>query len=296
MAETLILSALQVSDKDLKVLRSLLNLTAARAKARWEVSTAPGGEVTLVDVDTDDGAGLYANLTQNGNSKAVALTRQRGSSAPFVLHKPLRVAQLIRVLNELSVDTWSESGRRKWHPVIMVLDEAELPLAEHLRRHNWTRPVVLGGDSGQELFIDPGSGAWYSNASTQALATLLEHRLPAASARPLSSGELVARTEGLVRQNLAVLKWRAGLAQARGALHPDLASQASFMLPNVPPPALADTAYLRLARIMISRPVTFVELLDESGAEPEDAVEFLNACHACGFLLVHCAEPRTALG
>lgn len=292
MHETLTLSALQLTDKDLKVLRSLLKLTSARGTSNWIISTAPGGDASLVDVDDPRGEDLYAKLTNDAGEHAVALSKRRKFNGRFVLHKPLRARQLIKVLNTLSADAAAQSGRYDWHPGIMQFDGNALPMAEHLRRNSWSRPVVLTGEKGQQMVIDPGSGAWYSDAPGHQLAALLETRFPAESARPLSSGELVMLTRGLTRQNLSGLKWRAGLAESSGLLHPDLAGQASYMLPKVPPPAAADTAYSRLARILIREPVTFTDLLAESGAETEDAVEFLNACYACGFLLVQHAEQK----
>jgi len=101
-------------------------------------------------------------------------------------------------------------------------------------------------------------------------------------------------TEGLEQQNLANLKWRAGLALSSGALHPDLAGEIRFMLPQVPLQALSDTAYSRQARILIRKPVDADELAESATADRSDVAEFLNACYTCGFLLLDSSSDGSA--
>jgi len=286
MSEKLRLSTLNVSSKDLKVLRSLLGLSGGRSELDWEIASEHAkGDAVLVDVDNPDGAAAWPEVSHQ-RRPAAALTKRRNFTARHVLHKPIRSQQLKTLLSELSSSPGGSEADDEWPTLAFGDDSAELPLAEHLRRHNWDQPVMIGGDYVPALVIDPGSGVWYSSASDRELARLLRRHFGRSDARMLSSHELVEHTSGLEQQNLANLKWRAGLALSSGALHPDLSGPVRLMLPQVPLQALSDTAYSRQARTLIQEPVTKDELVEKSNTDRGDAAEFLNACHTCGFLLI----------
>jgi len=295
MVEALRLTTQFVSPKDLKVLRSLLGLSGAAAGADWQVAEGEDGDVLLVDVDHPDGAAAWPELSRGGRT-AVALSRRRQFAARLVLHKPIRSQPLLRVLKDALEAAENPDRDEGWPMLVFGDDDSELPLAEHLRRHHWDQPVLIGGDFLPELVIDPGSGVWYSSASDRELARLLRRHFRRAEARRLSSTELVSHINGLEQQNLANLKWRAGLALSSGALHPDLGGDVRFMLPQVPLQALSDTAYSRQARVLIREPVTADDLVDQSSADRGDVAEFLNACHSCGFLLLDGGQERSAQG
>lgn len=294
MAPTHRLSAFHLSSKDLKVLRSLLGLSGDQAGGTWVVDEdSDDGDAVLVDVDNPEGAALWPELSQQSRP-IVALTKRRDFPARRRMHKPIRSQQLIRVLSELSESEPESEGAAEWPVLAFGGDDDDLPLAEHLRRHNWDQPVMIGGDYLPELVIDPGSGVWYSSASDRELSRLLRRHFARDEARALDSRGLVEHSSGLEQQSLANLKWRAGLALSSGALHPDLAGDVRFMLPQVPLQALSDTAYSRQARILIKKPTTADELVSASGADKADVAEFLNACHACGFLLLDAVKSESA--
>src|SRR6056297_3676554 len=276
MSVSLRLSTLNVSSKDLKVMRSLLGLSGGKSDQNWEIDVdGDDGDAVLVDVDNPDGASVWPDVSQQ-QRPAVALTRRRDFPARLVLHKPIRSQQLMRLLTDLSSAPTVPNLEREWPILAFGDDDGELPLAEHLRRHNWDQPVMIGGDYLPELVIDPGSGVWYSSASDRELARLLRRNFARGEARSLASQELEEHTEELEQQNLANLKWRAGLALSSGALHPDLAGDMRFMLPQVPLQALSDTAYSRQARILIREPVGVDELAESAKADRSDVAEFLN--------------------
>jgi len=297
VTELLRFQAHHVSDKDIRVLRSLLGLAGSQTDLRVTVSEDDEGDVLLVDVDDVDGAEAWASLNR-GAVPVVALSKQREFPARFLLTKPIRSQPLIQLLSDLTLagdepgaDTVSAPA---W--AVMSFGDAVLPLAEHLRRHTWGSPVLLHDEGGAELIVDAGSGAWYSGASDRELAAMLARTLPASAGRTLSSVELIDHTNGLEQKNLTHLKWRAGLALTEGALHPDLAGGVRLMLPQVPLQALSDTAFSRQARLLIRGPMTADELAEESRADRTDVACFLNACHACGFLLIDAARPASANG
>lgn len=273
-----------------------MGLSGGKSEQSWEIDVdGDDGDAVLVDVDNPDGAAIWSEISQQ-ERPAAALTQRRDFVARRVLHKPIRSQQLLRLLAEFSgasIDPQIDNPKidnpqidDQWPTLAFGDDEGELPLAEHLRRHIWDQPVMIRGDNLPELVIDPGSGVWYSSASDRELAQLLRREFSSSEARALASNELMEHTEGLEQQNLANLKWRAGLALSSGALHPDLAGEMRFMLPQVPLQALSDTAYSRQARILISKPVGAEELAENASSERSDVVEFLNACYTCGFLLL----------
>ncbi|MDT8408181.1 MAG: hypothetical protein RQ741_01150 [Wenzhouxiangellaceae bacterium] len=286
MVEPLRFLALHVSSKDLKVLRSLLGLSGGNSQQSWTVADdADSGDAVLVDVDNPDGAAIWPEISQQ-QRLPIALSKRRDFPARLLLHKPIRSQQLIRLLADLSNVAQDPTDPDEWKVLAFGDDSAELPLAEHLRRHNWEQPVLVGGDYLPELVIDSGAGVWYSSASDRELARLLRRNFRRDEAQVLSSSELINHTNGLEQQSLANLKWRSGLALSSSALHPDLAGSVRFMLPQVPLQALSDTAYSRQARILIRQPMTASELVENARAGQDDVAEFLNACHACGFLLI----------
>lgn len=295
--ELLRFQARHVDEKDIRVLRSLVGLAGSKTNLRVTVSEDDEGDVVLVDVDDEQGSAAWPELNR-GPVPVVALSRRRDFPARFLLTKPIRSQPLIDLLTELGsaqAGAGEGSGSVAW-PVMAFGDDDALPLAEHLRRHTWNGPVMLGGDGRPELIIDTGAGCWYSGASDRELAGMLSHGIPASAGRILSSSELIDHTNGLEQQNLTSLKWRAGLALSEGALHPDLAGDVRLMLPQVPLQALSDTAYSRQARLLIRVPMTADTLLVESKADRADVTDFLNACHACGFLLLDTSGSATAHG
>ena len=275
-----------MSSKDLRVLRSLLGLSGGQSEQHWEIDPErDDGDAVLVDVDNPDGAAIWPEISQQ-NRPAVALTRRRNFPARRMLRKPIRSQQLLGLLRSLLEDSQSAGEEDEWPVLALGSDATALPLAEHLRRHTWDQPVMIGGDYLPELVVDPGAGVWYSSASDRELARLLRRQFGPDDAQPLASHELVEHTKGLEQHNLANLKWRAGLALSSGALHPDLAGSIRFMLPQVPLQALSDTAYSRQARLLIREPVGARELAEAAKADRGDVAEFLNACYTCGFLLL----------
>ncbi len=286
MAEPKILSVEQISNKDLMVLRSLIRLMGSDLSHSWELATSSeNADAKVVDVDSEAGTELWETLSRNGETP-VALSRDRDFPANRLLHKPLRSRQLISVLNQITDSTGDTGDRTSVRPMVLGLKPDNLPLAEHLRRGTWRQPFVFEGWQKPPVIIDPGSGAWYSKAGPDDLDALLGAILTPESGTPLSSAQLVEQTASLPQQPLSDLKWAAGLKQSTGGLHPDLMGEVSFMLTHVPRHARESERHLRLARALTGEACQFEELRDNSGEEPESIATFLNACHACGHLLV----------
>ncbi|MCC5866164.1 MAG: hypothetical protein JJU31_13655 [Wenzhouxiangella sp.] len=301
MAADLTLSALNVGPKDLMVMRSLLNLAGGRdGSESWQILEQLGGDVAIVDVDSEDGEARLEELNQL-SPLVIALTRRKDFSGRFVLHKPLRSREFLNLLTRLaSGDIGSapeaEAEPEKAEPVDLqsdwpAMDEFQngnYTLAEHLRRQTWKKPVVITHPGWPLVLIDPGSGAWFFDGSITDLSPpMFALSMPATAGVQVSSAELVDRVQGHRQRPLSELKWFSGLAQARGRLHPDLVGEVQFMLTQVPAEAMKNEQLHRLAQILIRGPIGIDELRDESGQAPETIMAFLNASYTSGKLLVN---------
>lgn len=303
MPASLTLSVLETGAKEIMVMRSLLNLAGSgEGQPGWQVVTEPGGEVTIVDVDTEAGRRQWEEITEVGQSP-IALTRSRDFEAEFRLSKPLRSRQFLDLLERLRQrqtevpDSVTEEPEAQVTPVWQAWEQREDPdiatLAEHLRRKTWSAAVELNHAGWPRLLIDPGSGSWYYDGSISDMTpAMFSEVLPATAGIPVSSDELARRAGTMERRSLSELKWFAGLAQSRGRLHPDLVDEVEFMLTQVPPQALDNEHFQRLAKILIRQPVTLDELHEDSGEAPTTVVSFLNACYTAGRLLLN--QPARA--
>lgn len=302
MPKSLTLSVLESGAKEVMVMRSLLNLAGSgEGQPGWQVVTEPGGDVTVIDVDSDAGSQRWQEMTDAGES-TIALTRKRDFDAEFRLSKPLRSRQFLDLLEDLRQRSTEavepvEEPERPVTPVWQAWEQRKDPdiatLAEHLRRKTWSVAVELSHAGWPRLLIDPGSGAWYYDGSISDMTpAMFAEVLPATAGVPVSSEELARRAGTMERRSLSELKWFAGLAQSRGRLHPDLVDEVEFMLTQVPPQALDNEHFQRLAKILIRQPVTLDELYSESGEAPATVVSFLNACYTAGRLLLN--QPARA--
>ncbi len=307
MSDRMILSALKVGPKDLMVMRSLLNLAGGRGAGQtWEVSEQVGGDVTLVDIDSDEGRETWKSLNELGQA-VIALTRNKDESVRFRLSKPLRSREFLDLLNKLASGDFSVEDEERfensapakvesiWQAMEVKERQGHFTLAEHLRRQTWKKPVVITHPGWPLLLIDPGSGAWFFDGSISELTPpMFAETLPATAGQSVSSADLVDRVQGHKQRSLSELKWFAGLAQSRGKLHPDLMGDVEFMLTQVPGEAMRNEQLHRLAQILIRGPQSIEALLEKSGQPPENVSAFLNACYTSGKLLVN-RNSRTAV-
>lgn len=295
--DELTISVLGVGAKDRMVMRSLLNLANGRGQGpRWKLVENGHGNLTVVDVDSENGLEAWSSLKSAKN--VIALSADKHFEAPARLLKPLRARDFFGVLERLSgvdqpqpvspsvqVPPESPTVRPQERPSAPVTGRT---LADHLRLQTWRGPIVLTHTGWPGLLIDPGSGAWFFDGSIGDLEPAQFARpIPDSAGVALSSAELVERVRGHRQRPLSELKWFAGLAQMPGKLHPELRGDVQFMLVQVPAEAMENESLHELAQIVLRGPITLSELIAQSG-QPEAHVQaFLNACHASGKLLIN---------
>jgi hypothetical protein len=291
MPDNMTLSVLHAGRKELTVMRSLLNL--AGSEPSWAVIDQPGGQYTVVDVDSPEGAEMWGSLERKD---VIALTRQPDFPADLKLRKPLRSREFLELLTQLSsgditsddadvveIDDDSAVAWESWD-----LQDERYPLAEHLRRGTWSTPVLLNEQGWPELIIDPGSGTWYyDGAISDMTPVMFAQPITESAGIALGSEDMVERTAGMHQRPLSELKWFAGLVQSRGRLHPDLVGQYEFMLTQVPPQAIDNPRFQGLAQALIRAPIGIDELHGQSGEAVETVAAFLNACYTTGRLLIN---------
>lgn len=311
--ESLMLSVLHATRKDRMVMRSLLNLIGGRAHGPdWQLLDEPGGDVTIIDVDSSEGEQSWNRLIHETGA-LIAMTRERGFEAPVVLNKPLRSREFLSLLEKVSGSgALPAASANRTQAMDQVSDapagspsdgaagaeagpgdedsvaEPGMTLAEHLRRQTWAGPVALTSPGWPVLLIDPCSGTWFFDGSIGDLdPTRFARPIPPSAGVALSNSELVERIQGHRQRTLSELKWYAGLAQLPGRLHPELRGQNQFMLTQVPPEAMKNKLLHQLARIALRGPIDFERLLAESGQPEANVSAFLNACFCSGKLLIN---------
>lgn len=286
-------------------MRSLINLISGRDSApNWTISEDPGGDVTIVDIDSAAGEQAYSGLA--GNTGAlVAFSRRSDFQAPVFLAKPLRSREFLGLLEKLAKGDFPNStapaesasemeevsdsaGTAGLDSVSIPPSDPGLTLADHLRRQTWPDPVALTSPGWPILLIDSSSGSWFFDGSIGDLdPTSFSQAMPASAGVSLSNSELVERIQGHRQRPLSELKWYAGLAHLPGRLHPELRGDPQFMLTQVPPEAMKNEQLHELARISLRGPLDFKRLLEESGQPEANVAAFLNACFCSGKLLIN---------
>ncbi|TVS12852.1 MAG: hypothetical protein EA419_03520 [Wenzhouxiangella sp.] len=307
MPETLYLSVVHAGAKDRMVMRSLINLVNGRSSGvLWEIQDDVGGDVTIIDVDSEQGRELWSELRER-STRLIALSVDKHFAADSLLLKPLRAREFLGLLSRLAegevappadpeptadagasatdvgrdVEATGAADRTPMHA-------AGLTLADHLRCQTWQGPIVLTEPGWPLLLVDPGSGAWFFDGSIGDLDPAQFSRpLPDSAGVSLTSGELVERIQGHRQRPLSELKWYAGLAQLPGRLHPDLNAEFQFMLAQVPAEAMQNDALHQLARLLLRGPMDLTELIAESGQPEANVAVFLNGCYASGKLLIN---------
>jgi len=287
MEDTLTLSTAGLSSKDHTVLKSLFALVERDLELPWRLSPEAEGDILLVDVDSDDGRSLWGRLSSSSHRHhCAALTRDRGFDAPFLLHKPLRSRELLRLLNEYAVAASGEAEDGAWRTMVLSHKPDHYTLAEHLRRRSWTGGVLLRRIGATDLVIDPGSGSWYADAELNQLLPYLTEEIGVHEAYPLGQRDLLEFSRQLPRHSLIDLQWFAGLSLGSGQLHPEISVTDRVGVMRMPQQAKANGNHRLIAELLVQSPATPEQLVERSNLPVEEVSRFLNACLFCGWLII----------
>jgi hypothetical protein len=306
--EHLVLSVLHAGRKDRMVMRSLINLISGRDNApSWAISEDPGGDVTIVDVDSAAGEQAYRGMVDSTGA-LVAFSRSSDFQASAVLGKPLRSREFLGLLEQLAegnapattaltevateadevTDVADSQAAADARSESSQASDPGLTLADHLRCQTWPDPIALTSRGWPVLLIDSSSGSWFYDGPIGDLdSARFSELMPPSAGVTLSNSELVERIHGHRQRPLSELKWYAGLAALPGRLHPELFGDPQFMLTQVPPEAMKNEQLHQLARITLRGPLGFEQLLEESGQPEANVAAFLNACFCSGKLLIN---------
>src|SRR5690625_3609655 len=173
MPETLKVSVLSAGARERTVMRSLLAIAGSRDDGRgWQVTEEQGENLTVVDVDSQEGETLWLALRERGK-RPVALTARRDFAADRVLRKPLRSRAFLDLLKTFDEPEDQDASQTETQPEIVAenghqwlsmerpADSGMATLAEHLRRQPWTRPVVLQASGWARPRLGLGPGSWF---------------------------------------------------------------------------------------------------------------------------------------
>lgn len=179
--------------------------------------------------------------------------------------------------------------------------------AEEVGPVNAAEAIVLGalpgarklvGIDGAELVVDPEKDAYYyESTSLKPLESLLQQ--PATNWIPVYTEALKSVRAASAAQPLERLRWFAGLVATPGILGRRLTSGARYKLARWPETEREFPRHFRIAKAMSKDPATAEEIATAAGTPLEEAIDYINACHAAGRLAdtqasAPVAEPAAA--
>jgi hypothetical protein len=277
-----------LSDRERLLLRSLVRLVEHRLGSAWEVYDEQGGEAEVV-VIAPQGAGPWEDLEAGVlPAIAVACAQQAPEGARWVLHKPIRAAELIALLERLGEHLGAPPPEaRQAAPAGAFRPGEYLPglLDTGAVAGNVFRFALPDGPG---VLVDPVSGVFYSKASLAALAPLLRASAHTIQVSPLLGAHLQRELEvrRLQPRPLESLVFAAVAAASRGRVLEGRQADApahlkrwpDFMhLPRRP-------GHLRLAAYLSRYAATVAQAARVTGVPLSEVVDFVNACAVTGLL------------
>lgn len=129
-------------DTDETVFCSLLSLLSFKTNAVWEVVEDESCDVTVVDVDSNQGLSLAESMENNGR-KVIRFGQYSAMDADdMCLQKPLRAANILKCLNSLNQNDEPVVEQRVVEPAAQVAMTQETVTGFRLRR--WPCQKILG--------------------------------------------------------------------------------------------------------------------------------------------------------
>ncbi|RBP33790.1 hypothetical protein DET50_101132 [Marinobacter pelagius] len=284
------LSSKGLTEKDLLVLKSLVDLMMSRTSDTWEYAESDNCDAIIID--TDNLKNSAAIIDEIEAQHAVAIEYSAGASAGktrFRIKKPLRAADLIAVFNSV------EAGLAPKNDAKPSAANNETPAQAGISssRDSGTLDLLNGPESrflrvtanNCECIIDLANDR-YKVTGDAALDELL---------RSSEKSITLSATSGFQEsfepswQDAPSLKWKLGIFLSEGELIKTLHSKSRFKLLRWPPsdiPRTMPTAMALSALLSRKSGATIEEALSETNVSSEEAIGFVNGAYLSGVLSV----------
>lgn len=269
-----------------RALHSMLQVLQGRMRTPWQARTMERADVLVAHADCDPG--VLASWHRTGKPVVLVIDeRAPRPTVPFVLRQPIRVMQLMTVL-----ETVAEQMQSILQPRNAGEADATWTSLDALRQ------LMARGDAGTMTSrTTDGSGLWIDRSTAfVGIATLQQLRLGRADAGPFTTATqpVPETTIGIATTDLA---WMLAL-NGPGELAPWLEPATSYRLRRWPDFGRlgATTALIELAAIASARAWTPVRLAEVSGKTRADTFRFLNAASMAGLLTSIPAPTRAGSG
>lgn len=286
------LSCRGLTDKDQLVLRSLIDLMVSRTNERWALVDDATSSVVIVDTDNLKNSPEIIDEVESQHAVVIEYSSETTGKTRLRIHKPLRAANLITVLNSVDAGPSSKTDVAETH-------QSQADSLGDLQ-HGGKHLDLLSGQSSPHLKIAAGdsdctidlSGDRYLLNGDQPFETLLGS--PDRELTPCADQEHADQSDARWRSD-ASLKWKLGLYLSDGALFENLSSRSRFKLLRWPPPDIprAFPGVMTLSALF-SRPsgATIGEALQEANVSITDTVGFINAAYLSRALSIRAFKPE----
>jgi len=295
------------ADADTKAhIESQLESQRSRLEARWRPASYADADLLLIDADS-----VYGHMdwlkAQSSGRPAVALTAAPDAHDPeHRLRKPVAPADLVALLNRLGAHLAGSAVPVAAPAIADLVEPAELirrppptPPELHLADLLATTPALAGplrlaADGLPTLILDAQARTWHSSATLKGLSGWCTRALSPSEVRFVDAGELSNAIAGLPGHPYARLQWLVHLLRGGGHLDATLDAGARYRLSRWPQSEREFPKHFRIATIMLKQAATLEEIAAQSGAEPGDVADFVNAYHALGFVDHETPAERSA--
>ncbi|MGF2736432.1 hypothetical protein [Marinobacter sp. DUT-1] len=283
------LSSKGLTEKDLLVLKSLVDLMMSRTNDTWEYAESENCDAVIID--TDNLQNSTAVIDEIESRHAVAIEYSTGANAGnarFRIKKPLRAADLIAVFNSV------EAGLTPTNATTPAQVQNTQSPTKTATKGDSGLPDLLGNSDLRFLTVETPQG--------QCLIDLVNNRYELTG--DLSLEELLQDSEKKISLNeppghqddldtnwrtAPSIKWKLGIFLSEGALIKNLHSKSRFKLLRWPPsdiPRALPSAMALSALFSRKSGATIEEASSETNVSPEETVGFINAAYLSGVLSV----------
>jgi len=285
------LSSKGLTEKDLLVLKSLVDLMMSRTSDTWEYADSENCDAVIIDTDNlHDSTAVIDEIEARHGVAIEYSTGANAGKARFRIKKPLRAADLIAVFN--SVEAGLTPREEAGAPT--SAKEAAPAQTDHASGRNSGLPDLLNGSDSRFLKITANDCQCVidlANDRYELTGGLTLDQLLRDPEMSVALDETPQHRDKLdaTWQTQPSLKWKLGIFLSKGELIKNLHSKSRFKLLRWPPsdiPRALPSAMALSALFSRKSGATIEEALAATNVLPEEAVGFVNAAYLSGVLSV----------